>query len=292
MKGNSVEAMQNEINNLPDANYENKKSALLERMSEYTESDVILAFSGGVDSSLLLKLLCQAAEKNQTRVYAVTIHTTLHPVYEIAIAKQVAHEAGAIHSVIEVDEMAEAGIEDNPVDRCYRCKKYLFTRLKKMAEEQSIDTMLEGTNEDDLHVYRPGIRAVRELGVQSPLAEVHMTKSEVRRMAGEYGISVAMRPSTPCLATRFPYGTKLSYENMQKVEQAEDFLRKMDFYNVRLRVHDEIARIEVDAMDMNRILTKKEEIVAYLKQLGYSYVTLDLEGFRSGSMDIHVENEV
>jgi uncharacterized protein len=283
--------MQNETKNLPNANYEDKKSALLERMSEYTKSDVILAFSGGADSSLLLKLLCQAAEKNQTKVYAVTIHTTLHPVYEVAIAKQVAQEAGAIHLVVEVDEMAEAGIEDNPEDRCYRCKKYLFRRLKKMAKELSIDMMLEGTNEDDLHVYRPGIRAVRELGVISPLVEVHMTKAEVRSMASEYGISVAMRPSTPCLATRFPYGTRLSYENMQKVEQAEDYLRKMDFYNVRLRVHGEIARIEIDASDMERLLVKKDEIITYLKQLGYSYVTLDLEGFRSGSMDIHVQAE-
>lgn len=271
--------------------YDDKKSALLEEISEYTKKDVILAFSGGVDSSLLLKLLCQAALKNKTRVYAVTIHTTLHPGYEIAIAKQVAQEAGAIHSVIEVDEMAEAGITDNPKDRCYRCKKYLFTRLKKMAEDQSIDTLLEGTNEDDLHVYRPGIRAVQELGIKSPLAEVHMTKAEVRRMAKEYGISVAMRPSTPCLATRFPYGTRLSYENMQKVEQAEDYLRKMGFYNVRLRVHDEIARIEVDTKDMDKLLTNSEEVIAYLKSLGYNYVTLDLEGFRSGSMDIQIQDE-
>ena len=283
--------MQNEKIDLLDADYEKKKSALLEQMSEYTKKDVILAFSGGVDSSLLLKLLCQAAERNQTKVYAVTIHTTLHPVYEIAIAKQVAQEAGAIHTVIEVDEMAEAGIEDNPVDRCYRCKHYLFRRLKEMAEEMSIETMLEGTNEDDLHVYRPGIRAVRELGVMSPLAKVHMTKTEVRRMAGEYGVSVATRPSTPCLATRFPYGTRLSYENMQKVEQAEDYLRKMDFYNVRLRVHDEIARIEIDEKDMEKLLANKGEIVTYLKQLGYDYVTLDLEGFRSGSMDINMPLE-
>ena len=283
--------MQKETQYPLNMDYDDKKSALLEEISEYTKKDVILAFSGGVDSSLLLKLLCQAALINKTRVYAVTIHTTLHPVYEIAIAKQVAQEAGAIHSVIEVDEMAEAGITDNPMDRCYRCKKYLFTRLKKMAEERLIDTMLEGTNEDDLHVYRPGIRAVQELGIKSPLAEVHMTKAEVRRMAKEYGISVAMRPSTPCLATRFPYGTRLSYENMQKVEQAEDYLRKMGFYNVRLRVHDEIARIEVDAKDMDKLLTNRMEVIAYLKSLGYSYVTLDLEGFRSGSMDIQVQNE-
>ena len=283
--------MQKETQYPLNMDYDDKKSALLEEISEYTKKDVILAFSGGVDSSLLLKLLCQAALINKTRVYAVTIHTTLHPVYEIAIAKQVAQEAGAIHSVIEVDEMAEAGITENPMDRCYRCKKYLFTRLKKMAEERLIDTMLEGTNEDDLHVYRPGIRAVQELGIKSPLAEVHMTKAEVRRMAKEYGISVAMRPSTPCLATRFPYGTRLSYENMQKVEQAEDYLRKMGFYNVRLRVHDEIARIEVDAKDMDKLLTNRMEVIAYLKSLGYSYVTLDLEGFRSGSMDIQVQNE-
>lgn len=147
-------------------------------------------------------------------------------------------------------------------------------------------TVLEGTNEDDLHVYRPGIRAVRELGVLSPLAEAGLTKQEVRRMAAEYGISVAARPSAPCLATRFPYGTALSLPELKRVEKGEAYLRSLGFRNVRLRVYGCLVRIEVDAEDLEGLLDRRLEAAAFLKELGYQYVTLDLEGFRSGSMDM------
>ena len=148
-----------------------------------------------------------------------------------------------------------------------------------------IKTIMDGTNEDDLHVYRPGIRALRELSIISPLAETEMTKEEIRRMAEEYGLSVATKPSTPCLATRFPYGTQLTYEKMRQVENGEEILKSFGFYNVRLRVHDDIARIETDKEDFEQLLKHKEEIVKELKKIGYDYITLDLEGFRSGSMD-------
>ena len=269
----------------------NKKRELEKRLEEYTKEDTMLAFSGGVDSSLLLFLLCEQARKQHTKVYAVTIHTTLHPVYELALARKLAEQAGALHSVIEVNELDEAGIEGNPTDRCYRCKKYLYQRLCKLAGEKGIFCILEGTNEDDLHVYRPGIRAVRELGIKSPLAETHLTKDEVRRLAAERGIPTADRPSTPCLATRFPYGTKLSSEAMKRVEQAEDYIRSLGFYNVRLRVHGEIARLEIDTADMEKLLLCRKELAEYLKNLGYRYVTLDMEGFRSGSMDEIVKSQ-
>lgn len=268
-----------------------KKRELEKLLEEYTKEDTMLAFSGGVDSSLLLFLLCEKAKIQHTKVYAVTIHTTLHPVYELALARELAGQAGAVHSVIEVNELEEAGIDKNPVDRCYRCKKYLYQRLCKLAEKKGISCIMEGTNEDDLHVYRPGIRAVQELGIKSPLAETHMTKDEVRKLAAELGISTASRPSTPCLATRFPYGTKLSSEAMKRVEQAEDYIRSLGFYNVRLRVHGEIARLEIDTADMEKFLLYREEVAEYLKNLGYGYVTLDMEGFRSGSMDGIVKNQ-
>ena len=179
----------------------------------------------------------------------------------------------------------EAGIKNNPVDRCYLCKKYLFSSLKEVAKELNVATILEGTNEDDLHVYRPGIKALGELGIKSPLAEAKFTKSEVRKLAEKYDISVANRPSTPCLATRFPYGTELSYESMRKVEEAEEYLRSLDLYNVRVRLHDDIGRIEVDDEGLETVILNKKDIISFFKSRGIEYVTIDLEGFRSGSMD-------
>lgn len=272
--------------NLANLTYDEKKNLLLEKICEITKKDIVLAFSGGVDSSLLLKICCEEAKKNGTKVYAVTVHTELHPMKDLEIASKVAKEAGAEHIIVRIDELEEAGIEYNPVDRCYLCKKCLFNKLKKKAEELNADFVVEGTNEDDLHVYRPGIRALQELQILSPLAQSGITKSEVRRIAAEYGVSVANRPSTPCMATRFPYGAKLDYKKMRQAERGEEWIRKEGFYNVRIRVHDNIARIEIDKEDMIRFLEKKEEIVKKLKESGYDYVTLDMEGFRSGSMDL------
>ncbi|MCI8294209.1 MAG: ATP-dependent sacrificial sulfur transferase LarE [Hespellia sp.] len=266
--------------------YDKKKEVLQTNLLKYVNQDTMVAFSGGVDSSLLLKLVCQAAETTGRQVYAVTMQTKLHPVMELENAEKVALEIGAKHLVIQVDELLEAGIEQNPKDRCYLCKKRLFVKMKTEAERLQIHTILDGTNEDDLHVYRPGLRALKELGIVSPLADAGFTKAEVRMLAKECGLSVSSRPAMPCLATRFPYGTRLSYEELQKVEQGEEALRAMGFYNVRLRIYDQLVRIEVDKADFEKILSCSEVVVEQVKALGYSYVTLDLEGFRSGSMDI------
>lgn len=272
--------------------YEEKKARLKKQIQVYADEGCITAFSGGVDSSLLLKLVCEAAgnaaRSGQGRVYAVTMQTRLHPVCEIEHARKVSEEIGAAHIVISVDELEEAGIRQNPTDRCYRCKKQLFMKILEEASRLEIKHILEGTNEDDLHVYRPGLKALRELGVISPLADAGFTKSDVRRLAEEYGLSVSDRPAMPCLATRFPYGTSLSYEELQKVEQGENYLKSFGLYNVRLRIHDRIARIEVDTEEFQALLKHRQEIISYVKGLGYSYVTLDLEGFRSGSMDINI----
>lgn len=271
--------------------YLEKREQLIRKMAQYAGQDVMVAFSGGADSSLLLKLAHEAAQKTGKEVYAVTMQTRLHPAREIEEAKRVCEEIGAVHIVIAVDELEEAGIMNNPVERCYLCKKHLFLKMKERASDLGINVILEGTNEDDLHVYRPGIKALRELQIISPLAEAGLTKAEVRKMACEYGISVSSKPATPCLATRFPYGTELTYEKMAQVEKGEAFLKEIGLHNVRVRAHDKLARIEIDESTFGEFLTHKKEITDYLKSLGFVYITLDLEGFRSGSMDADI-NEV
>ncbi len=268
--------------------YSEKCTVLQQLMQTYAKDNVMVAFSGGVDSSLLLKMAVMYAGGQGIKVYAVTADTELHALQDIQIAKQIAEELGAAHIVLKLWELEQAGIRNNPIDRCYRCKKYLFGRIKEKAEELEAFTVLEGTNADDMLAYRPGIKAVEELGIKSPLREAGFTKEEVRRLAKEYGISTADRPSAPCLATRFPYGEALEKEKLVRVEQGEQFFRSMGFYNVRLRAHGDIARIEVDEKDMDKLLENKKGIINYLKALGWQYITMDLEGFRSGSMDIHM----
>ena len=271
---------------MPD--YKEKVKNLSALMEFYAKEDVMVAFSGGVDSGLLLKLACEAAKKTGCNVYAIFLESMLHPSGEAKEAEQTAEDIGVRFMMIHADELEKADIGSNPVDRCYRCKNYLFRMVLQEAEKLQISTVMEGTNQDDLSVYRPGIRAVKEMGIISPLALAGLTKAEVRRLASEYGLSVSDKPAAPCLATRFPYGTKLSYDAMRAVDEGEHFLRKLGFYNVRLRVHGNIVRIEVDMKDLELLTKDREKIVCYLKNLGYTYVTLDLEGFRSGSMDVDV----
>lgn len=266
-----------------------QKARLEARMRKLAAGDICLAFSGGVDSSLLLKAAIDAAEETGKKVYAVTFDSRLHPACDLEIAGQVAKELGGIHQVIQIDELEQADIRMNPENRCYLCKRRLFSCLKEFAEERKITCILDGTNEDDLHVYRPGIQALGELGIISPLAELHITKAEVKALASMYGISVASRPSTPCMATRIPYGMELNYDILAQIGEGEAFLREMFSGNVRLRLHKNVARIELDPECLEQAVMKREQVISRLKELGFSYVTLDLEGFRSGSMDLFEE---
>lgn len=262
------------------------REQVLQRIDELTKENVFVAFSGGADSSLILKLACEAAKKNETRVYAVMLHTKLHPLGDLEVARRVAEEIGAAFVVLNIDELAETGIGNNPKNRCYLCKKGLFSKMQDEAKRMGITTILEGTNGDDLHAYRPGIQALKELGIISPLAEAGIPKNEVRAWLADLGISVAERASSPCLATRLPYGDAIDYELLARIDQGEAFIKSLGFYNVRLRVHKNIVRIEVDENDMGKLLDHSKEIIDWLKQLGFVYITMDLEGFRSGSMDI------
>lgn len=264
------------------------REMLQARMRELVSEDICLAFSGGVDSSLLLKVAADAAAETGKKVYAVTFDSRLHPSCDLRIARQVAGELGGIHQVMEVDELEQEEIRMNPVNRCYLCKRHLFMTLKKLAGEKGVRRILDGTNEDDMHVYRPGIRALKEMGIISPLAELHITKEAVKGMASEYGISVASRPSTPCMATRLPYNTRIDYDVLDRIAQGEAYLRDVLPGNVRLRLHGGIARLEVDNEAFARLLDRRADVVRQLKGLGFTYVALDLEGFRSGSMDVGI----
>lgn len=259
---------------------------LEERMDRLTREDVCVAFSGGVDSSLLLRVAVAAAKKNGTKVYAVTISTRLQPQEDLETAESVAKECGANWQVLRIDESRNEKILENSRQRCYWCKAFLFQSLKDWAAAHGVTVLLEGSNADDLGVYRPGLRAVKELGAQSPLAELGITKEEVRRMAQELGISVALRPSAPCMATRLPYGTRLDFEMLERLEEGERRLRSLGFAVVRLRLHGEIVRIEVATEKLAAAISERETIVKILRELGFHYITLDMEGFRSGSMDV------
>ena len=203
------------MENKPMISETEKREALKQFMAEKAKAPVCVAFSGGVDSSLILKLACDTAKKTGMPVYAVTFQTMLHPACDLEIAERVAKELGAIHKIIQVNEMELEAIRTNPVNRCYICKHHLFATLLDFAKEEGIPCVMDGTNESDLHVYRPGIQALKELGIVSPLAQLHITKAEVKAMAKEWGISVASRPSTPCMATRLPYNTPIDYDVMK-----------------------------------------------------------------------------
>ena len=243
------------------------RTRLVNYMKELGDKDLCVAFSGGVDSSVILRAACEAAAANGKKVYAVTFETKLHPKADLPQAQKVAKEAGAIHHVIYVNELDNEEMLNNPVNRCYLCKKYLFQNLL---------------------IYRPGTQAVKELGVLSPLAELGITKAQVREIAADMGLSCASRPSSPCLATRLPYGTPISFDLLARVDVGEQWLKEQGFPIVRLRVHGDILRIEIEKERFADFIAMADKITAKMKELGFVYITLDAEGFRSGSMDVHI----
>lgn len=263
---------------------ENSMQTKLEQLqtylSHYSQNSICIAFSGGVDSSLVLKVAAQTVPK----VAAVYFQTTLHPVGDQNAAEKIAQEIGVPFYVIKLDEFTNPNIMKNPLDRCYQCKHMLFSILKDWAVQHGYSTCMDGTNLDDLHQYRPGIRALRELDIISPLAECHITKQEVRQIAAGFGLSSSDTPSSPCLATRLPYHTFITKEKLEKIEKAEQLLCKNGFPVNRVRVHDTIARIEIPS-EQFLAFYQRSDLLLRLKRIGFDYITLDMEGFRSGSMD-------
>lgn len=263
-----------------------QEQALREYLRPLAKQGICLAFSAGVDSSLLLQLACQEAAQMGQQVQAVIFATQLHPAADVTLARQLCDQMGAVLHVVKIDEFSIPAVKHNALDRCYHCKKELFTQLKQTAQKLGCGVCMDGTNADDLKEYRPGLRALKELGIVSPLAELGITKAQVRQMAGELGISVAQRPSSPCLATRLPYGAEVTPDILRRIEQGETRMKELGFPVVRVRVHGNIVRLEVPLEHLPALLQQRPQVVASLKELGFDYITVDLEGFRSGSMDI------
>jgi uncharacterized protein len=259
---------------------DDKMHSIIEALKK--RSSTLIAFSGGVDSSVLAALAYRALGDHALAVTADA--PTLAP-GELDNAKKVAGEIGIKHIVICYDELDEPGFAKNPVERCYYCKKGLIRELKKIAGQNGIDTIIEGTNYSDLKAHRPGHRAVTEEGIYDPYIEFGVTKEDIRGMARELKLSVADKPSMACLSSRFPYGQAITHEALKRVGDAEAYLRKMGFEVVRVRDHAGIARIEILPDKMAQFLEMRGAIASELKKLGFSYVTLDIMGFRSGSMD-------
>lgn len=243
---------------------------------------VLVAFSGGVDSTLLLKV---ASDVLGDRVLAATASSEIYPPGEVEEAKSLAEFIGARHIVFETNGLDSEAFKGNPPDRCYRCKKEIYKKLLEFAREMGFNCVIDGANADDAGDYRPGMRAGVELGVKSPLMETGVTKKEIYALSGEMGLPTAGKPSNPCLASRFPYGVEITREGLKMVGEAEEFIKSLGVLQVRVRHHGNLARIEVPGEHFGLIAEKSGEVSKKLKEIGYIYVSLDLEGYRSGSMN-------
>ncbi len=249
-----------------------------------TLESVVVAFSGGVDSSLVAKV-CYDVLGN--KALAVTARSETYPAHEYEEAKKIAQEIGIPHLTINTSELGIKGFAENPPNRCYFCKSELFGKLREIADEKGYKNVADGANLDDTNEYRPGIDAARELAVRSPLKESGLRKDDIRKISKYLKLSNWDKPSYACMSSRFPYGQSITEEKLAIVSAAEEYLRGIGLKQFRVRHHDTIARIEALPEDFARLLQNgsRSELIKKFKQIGYTYVTIDMEGYRSGSMN-------
>lgn len=245
---------------------------------------VVIGYSGGVDSAFLAKA---ARDVLGEGALAVTADSESYAEGELDYAQKLAGLIGISHRIVRTEEMDDPNYASNPINRCYYCKSELISKLGDVARDHGASSILYGANADDAGDFRPGMQAASELGARAPLKEAGLTKAEIRELTHRYGLPVWDRPATACLASRIPYGTRITPEVLSRVDRSERFLRELGFSQVRVRHHDHTARIEVPRAEAPRIFEGgvAERVVSKLKELGYTYVTLDLAGFRSGSMN-------
>lgn len=245
---------------------------------------VLVAYSGGVDSTLLLKV---AAEILKDKVLAVIASSETYPEREIKAAQNLAQDLGVKYQIIKTEELADEKFIKNSKDRCYFCKLELFSKLADSARKNHLNFVVDGSNYDDLSDFRPGSQAAKELGIRSPLQEAGLTKTEIRELSKEMGLNTWDKPSFACLASRIPYGTRLNKDDLVKINEAEEFLINLGFKQVRVRHHQHIVRIELRKEDLATIFEENflDQINNKFKSLGYNYITLDLQGYRTGSLN-------
>lgn len=258
----------------------------LVKLKEYIRKlgSVAVAFSGGVDSTFLLKV---AHDTLGDRAVAITAHSSFFPAREFRETQSFCKGEQIFQISFEISESEIEGFQENPPNRCYLCKKEIFQKIIALAKKRHMLWVVEGTNLDDMEDYRPGMQAVVELGVISPLRECGLRKEEIRILSRHLGLSTWEKPSFACLASRFLYGESITKKKLSMVEQAEEFLRELGFIQLRVRIHGEMARIEVPPQDFPRLLEEenRRKIVSQLREYGFSYVAMDMQGYRMGSMN-------
>ena len=245
---------------------------------------VAIAYSGGVDSTFLLKV---AADVLGDSVIAITAKSSTYPEREFKEAVKYIEGIGAKHIVIISEELEIEGFAKNPVNRCYYCKKELFSKVRKVADDNNINAVLDGSNADDVSDFRPGMKAARELQVISLLKDAGFTKNDIRELSKKLGVPTWNKPAFACLSSRFPYGNEITVEKLSMVERAEQFLLDLGFRQIRVRHHEDIARVEVNAEEREKFFNIEimDKVGNELKNIGFKYVTLDLLGYRTGSMN-------
>lgn len=265
---------------------ENKLKDILKNLGS-----IAIAFSGGVDSTYLLKI---AHDVLKDKAIAVTARSSTFPEREFNEASEFAKSIGAKHIVIHSEELDIEGFAKNPINRCYYCKKELFTKILDVAQKYGISYIADGSNVDDTGDFRPGMQAAKELGVVEPLREANLTKQDIRDLSKRLSLPTWDKPSFACLSSRFPYGHEITRKKLKMVEDAEQFLIDMGFRAVRVRHHEDIARIEVNENMIDKFMdrTLRKKVYDKLKDIGFSYVTLDLKGYRTGSMNEVIKDKI